>query len=84
VRRAQQGEAEAFSELVRQFQNMAVGYAYSILLDVDLAEDAGEFQDYGGSSALLLRRGEVEGARSRRVGNSAPCFRHHTSSSWTI
>src|SRR5262249_24686531 len=39
---AQRGDPEAFGELVRQFQNMAVGYAYSILQDFDLAEDAAQ------------------------------------------
>lgn len=36
------GEMEAFAELVRRFQDMAVGYAYAILGDNDLAEDAAQ------------------------------------------
>ena len=42
VNRAQSGDLEAFGGLVRQFQDMAVGYAYSILEDFDLAEDAAQ------------------------------------------
>jgi RNA polymerase sigma factor (sigma-70 family) len=42
VSRVQNGEPECFSELVRSFQDMAVGYAYSILGDFHLAEDAAQ------------------------------------------
>jgi RNA polymerase sigma factor (sigma-70 family) len=42
VGRAREGEAEAFSVLVRRFQDMAVGYGYSILHDFQLAEDAAQ------------------------------------------
>jgi len=42
VTRIQNGEAERFSELVTSFQDMAVGYAYSILGDFHLAEDAAQ------------------------------------------
>jgi RNA polymerase sigma factor (sigma-70 family) len=42
VRRVQNGEPERFSELVTSFQDMAVGYAYSILRDFHLAEDAAQ------------------------------------------
>src|SRR5262245_29707585 len=42
VARAREGEAEAFSILVRRFQDMAVGYGYSILHDFQLAEDAAQ------------------------------------------
>ncbi|MEM9659113.1 MAG: sigma-70 family RNA polymerase sigma factor, partial [Planctomycetota bacterium] len=37
---AQRGRAEAYQQLVRRFQDMAHGYACSILGDVHLAEDA--------------------------------------------
>ncbi len=40
--RAQQGDLAAFDAVVRQFQDMAVGYAYSILRDFQLAEDAAQ------------------------------------------
>jgi len=40
VRQAQAGDLDAFSSLVRRYQNIAVGYAYSILQDFHLAEDA--------------------------------------------
>ncbi len=42
VSRVQNGQAECFSELVTSFQDMAVGYAYSILGDFHLAEDAAQ------------------------------------------
>lgn len=46
VTAAQGGEGntrlEAFGELVRRFQDMAVGYAYSLLGDEDLAQDAAQ------------------------------------------
>jgi RNA polymerase sigma factor (sigma-70 family) len=42
VARAQAGEADAFGILVRRFQDMAVGYGYSILHDFQLAEDAAQ------------------------------------------
>jgi len=42
VTRAREGEAEAFGILVRRFQDMAVGYGFSILHDFQLAEDAAQ------------------------------------------
>ena len=42
VRRAQAGELAAFRELVLGFQDMAVGYAFSLLGDFHLAEDAAQ------------------------------------------
>jgi RNA polymerase sigma factor (sigma-70 family) len=42
VTRAREGEADAFGILVRRFQDMAVGYGYSILHDFQLAEDAAQ------------------------------------------
>ena len=42
VQRAQAGDTEAYSLLVRRFQDMAVGYSYSILGDFGLAEDAAQ------------------------------------------
>ncbi len=42
VARLQNGEPHAFSELVSSFQDMAVGYAYSILGDFQIAEDAAQ------------------------------------------
>jgi len=42
VTRARDGDAEAFGILVRRFQDMAVGYGYSILHDFHLAEDAAQ------------------------------------------
>jgi DNA-directed RNA polymerase specialized sigma24 family protein len=42
IRSAQNGNAEAYSQLVRRFQDMAYGYAYAILGDFHLAEDAAQ------------------------------------------
>ena len=42
VQQAQAGDTEAYSLLVRRFQDMAVGYSYSILGDFGLAEDAAQ------------------------------------------
>jgi len=36
------GDAEAFSLIVQRFQDMAVGYSYSLLRDLSLAEDAAQ------------------------------------------
>jgi RNA polymerase sigma factor (sigma-70 family) len=42
VNRSLSGDLDAFGELVRRFQDMAHGYAYSILGDFELAEDAAQ------------------------------------------
>jgi RNA polymerase sigma factor (sigma-70 family) len=42
VTRAQAGDTDAYGELVRRFQDMAYGYAYSIVGDWKLAEDAAQ------------------------------------------
>ena len=42
IRRAQAGDLDAFNQLVRAFQDMAVGYAYSLLGDFHLAQDAAQ------------------------------------------
>jgi RNA polymerase sigma factor (sigma-70 family) len=42
VAQAREGDADAFAVLVRRFQDMAVGYGYSILHDFHLAEDAAQ------------------------------------------
>ena len=42
VVRARAGDLSASDPLVREFQDMAVGYAYSILGDFQLAEDAAQ------------------------------------------
>lgn len=42
IMRAQLGDLNAFDTIVRRFQDMAVGYAYSILGDFHLAEDAAQ------------------------------------------
>jgi len=42
IRLAQKGEREAYGKIVARFQNMAYGYAYAILGDFDLAQDAAQ------------------------------------------
>jgi len=42
VIKARAGDLEAYGEIVRRFQDMAYGYAYSILSDFHLAEDAAQ------------------------------------------
>ncbi len=42
IRRAQAGNLDAFDALVRRFQDMAVGYAYTLIGDFHLAEDAAQ------------------------------------------
>lgn len=42
VQKAQGGDLDAFDALVAQFRDMAVGYAYSLLRDFALAEDAAQ------------------------------------------
>ena len=42
VTNAQQGDLDAYGQIVRRFQDMAFGYAYSILGDFHLAEDAAQ------------------------------------------
>jgi RNA polymerase sigma factor (sigma-70 family) len=42
VIRARDGDADAFAVLVRRFQDMAVGYGYSLVHDFHFAEDAAQ------------------------------------------
>ncbi|HEX3000184.1 MAG TPA: sigma-70 family RNA polymerase sigma factor, partial [Armatimonadota bacterium] len=42
VQRAQEGDLAAFDRVVKRFEGMAVAYAYSILGDFQLAEDAAQ------------------------------------------
>ena len=42
VTRGRAGDLDAYGEIVRRFQDMAYGYAYSILGDFHLAEDAAQ------------------------------------------
>ena len=42
IAQAQQGDRLAYSQIVRQFQDLAVGYAYSILGNFSLAEEAAQ------------------------------------------
>src|SRR5689334_16223122 len=42
IYRVRAGEPCAFTELVRRYQDMAFGYAFSLLRDFQLAEDAAQ------------------------------------------
>jgi RNA polymerase sigma factor (sigma-70 family) len=42
ILRARQGDADAYGTVVWRFQDMAVGYAYAVLRDFQLAEDAAQ------------------------------------------
>ena len=42
VEKARDGDDDAYESIVRRFQDMAVGYGYSILRDFQLAEDAAQ------------------------------------------
>lgn len=42
VEQSRAGDADAFTVLVRRFQDMAVGYGYALLHDFQLAEDAAQ------------------------------------------
>ena len=42
IAQARDNDLEAYSEIVRRFQDMAVGYAYSVLRDFHLAEDVAQ------------------------------------------
>lgn len=42
IAKARAGDAEAFGVIVRHFQDMAVGYGYSLLGNLSLAEDAAQ------------------------------------------
>ena len=42
VKQAQAGDRHAYNQIIQQFQNLAVGYAYSILGNLQLAEDAAQ------------------------------------------
>ena len=40
LKAASEGDVAAFTELTRRYQNMVFGYAFSLLSDFHLAEDA--------------------------------------------
>ena len=42
IRQVQQGDAEAYAEIVHRFQDMAYGYAFAYLNDFHLAQDAAQ------------------------------------------
>src|SRR5262245_28217066 len=50
------GDADAYGEVVRRFQDMAVGYGYSILRDFQLAEDAAQEAFFEAYSCLASLR----------------------------
>ena len=42
VTRSRAGDVDAYGEIVRRFQDMAYGYAYSVLGDFHLSQDAAQ------------------------------------------
>jgi len=42
ILRTREGDADAYAEIVRRFQDMAVGYGYAVLGDFQSAEDAAQ------------------------------------------
>ena len=57
VQQAQAGNRDAYDALVLRFQDMAVGYAYTLLGDFQLAEDAAQEAFLGAYLELsMLRR----------------------------
>lgn len=56
------GNLAAFEAVVRRFMGMAVGYPYSILGDVGLAEDAAQEAFHCPKAHLTLARPEVRRA----------------------
>lgn len=68
IHQAQCGNLTAFGELVRRFQDMAVGYAYAILRDLPLAEDAAQEAFLEAQRALpQLREPQAFPAWFRRI-----------------
>jgi RNA polymerase sigma-70 factor (ECF subfamily) len=68
VRRGQAGDADAFAEIVRAYQDLAVAYATSILSDCHLAEDAARESFVEANRALpALREPAAFGAWFRRI-----------------
>jgi RNA polymerase sigma factor (sigma-70 family) len=68
VRRAQACDPDAYSCLVQRFQDMAVGYAYTYLSDVHLAEDAAQeafLEAY--ANLVQLRHPAAFAARLRKI-----------------
>lgn len=59
IRKAQKGDLRAFDIIIQRFRDMAVGYAYSLLNDFHLAEDAAQeafIQAYGDLKKLRYPR----------------------------
>jgi DNA-directed RNA polymerase specialized sigma24 family protein len=68
VRLGQAGDADAFAELVRAYQDLAVAYATSILGDYQLAEDVAQESFVEAYRALTaLREPAAFGAWFRRI-----------------
>lgn len=68
IEAAQKGDENAFAELVRRYQDMAVGYAVAVLRDAHLAEDAAQeafFEAY--RELQSLREPEAFAGWFRRV-----------------
>ena len=78
VSRAQTGDMEAFDALVRRFQDMAVGYAYSRLGEWGPAQDAAQeafihlYRDLPTLRApeTLIARADAAMARAKQTGQN--------------
>jgi len=65
---AREGDENAYGVIVRRFQDMAVGYGYSILRDFQLAEDAAQeafFEAYRNRTPEAVFGGEIYLFRER-------------------
>ncbi len=77
IAKAQSGDLDAYGQLVRGFQGMACGYAYSILGDFHLAEDAAQdafiqaYRELGSLRELGAATGNSAGAVTVRFTPAA-------------
>ena len=88
VIRARQGESGAFEVLVRRFQDMAVGYAFSLLGDWHEAEDAAQDAFVSAYCSILQLRERRPfqagfGASSIRRRSGACASRRRYGSRWS-
>jgi len=81
---AQAGSADAFGELVRRYQGMAFGYAYALLGDFHLAQDAAqEAMLHAYRSVGALREPKAWTAWLRRIVFKQ-CDRLRRRKAWTV
>jgi hypothetical protein len=66
VERSRAGDLDAYGEIVRRFQDMACGYAYALLGDFHLAQDAAQEAFVQGYRSLGASPGCGRARRGRR------------------